>query len=255
MAHVAIDVVGDYALAHDTYDDVAHGSRGFVTGLAVLLAALLARRGLRICFEIAGANRARVTPQLLGRGSAGAFVLGVMVATSIIVPLMEWLDGGLAGVPVKELGDAFGGSLLLGLGTTLLCAVLVGSIVYAIARWLVAHRDSIAAVVETLLRRLAGTVRPVGADLRRGFCTPRRRRTAHALRLCKRGPPNVAGLKQHCIRLTIEGDPREIHLLARVASCARARADIPIFLARKRGSAASNAIAWPAGTAVTSSAR
>ncbi len=39
VAHVAIDVAGDYLLAHDTYDDHAHGSR-YVASIALAIAAI-----------------------------------------------------------------------------------------------------------------------------------------------------------------------------------------------------------------------
>jgi hypothetical protein len=188
-AHEAIDIVGDYALAHDTYDNVAHGSRELLSGLALLLAVLLAGRGLRICCAIAAANRTRILEPAPRRAAGIGFVLGVITLTAILVPSMEWLDGRLDGVPVRALDDAFGGSILLGLGTTIICAAFVASAVYAIARWLISHRDSIATIIETLLRRLAGVVRPCRQDLARCLATPRRRRTPHALRLCKRGPP------------------------------------------------------------------
>jgi hypothetical protein len=189
MAHTAIDVIGDYALAHDTYDNLSHGSRELVTGAALLLALLLAAHGLRVCCAIATANRARIPQPPPGRRASVAFVLAVIAVTAVLVPAMEWLDGQLCGVPVKELDDAFGGSILLGLGTTVACAAFVALLVYCAARWLISHRDSIATMIETLLRRQDGALRPCRHDLARCLSTPRRRRTPHALRLCKRGPP------------------------------------------------------------------
>ncbi len=188
-AHVGIDIIGDYALAHDAYDNVPHDSRALVTGIALLLAFVLAGRGLRICCEIAAANRARLPRPSFGWRERLGLILGAAMACAMFVPAMEWLDGRLDGVPVKELDDAFGGSILLGLTTTVICAALVASVVGAIARWLISHRDTIATMIETLMRRLAGVVRPCRHDLVRCLAAPRRRRTPHALRLCKRGPP------------------------------------------------------------------
>ena len=188
-AHVAIDVVGDYALAHDTYDNVPHDSRALVTGIALLLALALAGRGLRVCCEIAAANRARLPRPLRGWRERLGLVFGAVTASAMLVPAMEWLDGRLDGVPVRELDDAFGGSIVLGLVTTVICAIVVALAVYALARWLISHRDTIATIIETLMRRLAGVVRPCSHDLVRCLAAPRRRRTPHALRLCKRGPP------------------------------------------------------------------
>jgi hypothetical protein len=233
-AHVAIDIVGDYALAHDTYDDVAHSSRELISGLALLIAFALATRALRVCFELAAANRTRLPQPSANRREGLGFVFGVIAVSATLVPAMEWLDCRLAGVPVKELDDAFGGSILLGLGTTIVCAVVVGTLIYAAARWLLSHRDAIATIIETLLRRQSGSDRLCSRDLARHLFTPRRRRTPHALRLCKRGPPDGASHRHHRISST-EGDPREIRLFARVASVGNARDRAMLYSAERRG--------------------
>jgi len=191
LAHFAIDIVGDYALPHDTYDNLQHGSRELLSGLALVLAVALAARGLRICCEIAAINRTRILRPPLRMWEVFGFLFGTVAVSAILVPAMECLDGGLAGVPVRELDDAFGGSILLGLGTTAVCAGAVALLVYAVARWLICHHDSIATIIETLLRPTACTVRPSGYDLTRHLCSPRRRRAIHALRLSKRGPPEA----------------------------------------------------------------
>ncbi len=189
LAHFAIDVVGDYALPADSYDRVSHDSRGLISGIALVLAVFLAARGLRICCDIAAFTRSRILAPVR-RLKEGAVVVAAAVAGSIaVVPAMECLDGRIAGVPVHGLNDAFGGSLLLGLATTIVCAVGVALLVYGVARWLISHRDSIATIIGTLLRRIAERSGPSADDLTIQRLTPRRRRTAHALRLSKRGPP------------------------------------------------------------------
>ena len=189
MAHYAIDVIGDYALDRDSYDHLRHGSRELVTGIALVVAAYLAARGLRICCEIAATNRTRLLrPALPLRETIGLFSAAVGASVAI-VPAMEYFDGRLDGVPVAGFADAFGGSILLGLATTLVSATFVALLVYAIARWLIGHRDSITTIIETLLGRMQGAVRPSGYDLVAQLVTPRRRRTPNALRLSKRGPP------------------------------------------------------------------
>jgi len=191
LAHVAIDVAGDYALKVDSYDNLRHGSRELVSLIAVALAFVLAARGLRICCEIAAVNRTRILAPVHRLREGLVFVLMAVGASVMLVPAMEWLDGRLNGVPVRELDDAFGGSLALGLGITILCAAMVALVAYGIARWLISHRDSIAAIIETLLGRTAGKIRPTGYDLARQLFAPRRKRTLHALRLSKRGPPEA----------------------------------------------------------------
>ncbi|HXO17854.1 MAG TPA: hypothetical protein VN909_06760 [Candidatus Dormibacteraeota bacterium] len=189
LAHYAIDVVGDYALARDSYDHLAHGSRELVTGIALVAAAVLAARGLRVCCEIATINRGLVARPVLRLRETIGLLFGAVAASAVMVPAMECLDGRLDGVPVVRFADAFGGSIPLGLGTTLLCAGFVALLVYGVARWLISHRDSIATMIETLLRRITLSAQPNRYGLAAQRFTPRLRQTAHALRLTKRGPP------------------------------------------------------------------
>jgi hypothetical protein len=188
IAHVAIDVLGDFALTADSYDNLRHGSRELASFVAFILAVTLALRGLRACCEIAAANRTRILlPAHRLRDGIG-FVLAAIAAAVVLVPAMEWLDGRLDGTPVLSLSAEFGGSLSLGLGTTILCAAIVAFAAYAIARWLISHRDSIATIIETLLRRFNANASASGYERARRIAAPRRR-TVHALRLSKRGPP------------------------------------------------------------------
>jgi hypothetical protein len=241
FAHYAIDIVGDYALAHDTYDGVSHASREVLSGIALLAALVLARRGLRACFEIAASRRGHLPAARFSLHEWAGFVLAAIAGAAAFVPAMECLDGRLAGVPVRELDDAFGGSILLGLATTVICAALVASLIYAIASWLVSHRDDIAAIIVTLCRRSDATSRPCGHDLERGFLSPRRRRTAHALRLCKRGPPGNAPSRRHYYFTSTEGDSREIRSRSRDARAACARRYVRICCAAWRATYSASA--------------
>ena len=181
MAHFAIDVAGDYLLARDSYDHLAHGSRELLTGLALVLAVFLAARGLKICCEIATKHRGRLARPVLGLREALGLIAGAVTASVVFVPAMELLDGRLDGAPVLRLADAFGGSILLGLTTTLLCASFVALLVYATVRWLISHRDSIATMLETLMRRVTEQAHTrTSYDLAAQRFTPRRRRAAHA---------------------------------------------------------------------------
>ena len=80
LAHNAIDIVGDYALAHDSYDNVAHGSRELVTALGFFVAVLLTARALRACFQIAAANRTRILAPAPRRGEWMGVRRGEMLA-------------------------------------------------------------------------------------------------------------------------------------------------------------------------------
>jgi hypothetical protein len=189
FAHFAIDVVGDYVLPRDSYDYLDHGSRELMTGLALLLASALAVRGLRVCCEIGVANRTRLARPALALGHTLGFMIFAITTSVVAVPGMEYVDGLLDGARVDSLGDAFGGSIPLGLATTLLCSALVASLVYLLARWLISHRDTIATIIETIMRRTDVALRPSAYELIAQLLWPRRRRAAHALRLSKRGPP------------------------------------------------------------------
>jgi hypothetical protein len=189
MAHFAIDVAGDFLLARDSYDNLRHGSRELLTGLALVLAVLLAGRGLKVCCEIATRNRGRLTRPTLGLREAIGLIAGAVTASIVFVPGMELLDARLDGAAVPRLADAFGGSIPLGLTTTLLCASVVALLVVGAVRWLVSHHDSIATMLETLLRRITDVPHANGYDVDAQRFTPRHRRAPNALRLAKRGPP------------------------------------------------------------------
>ncbi len=189
IAHSAIDVLGDFALPRDSYDHLRHGSREFVTGVALLVALLLAARGLRICCDIAAKHRARLLRPVFGLQETLAMLFGAVTASLAIVPAMEFFDGRLDGIPVRGLGEAFGGSIPLGVATTIAAAGLFAAVLYAVARWLISHHDSIATIIEFLLRPFAGARRAPGYDRLGRHVILRRRRAQSALRLAKRGPP------------------------------------------------------------------
>jgi hypothetical protein len=191
IAHSAIDVLGDYALTRDSYDHLRHGSRELVTGVALLVAVLLAARGLHICCDIAAKHRARLLRPVLGLRETVAMLFGAVAASLAIVPAMEYFDGRLDGIPVRGLGEAFGGSIPLGVATTIAAAGLLAAIVYAVARWLISHHDSIATIIEFLLRPFIGAPRNAGYDRLGRHAILRRRRAPNALRLAKRGPPAI----------------------------------------------------------------
>jgi hypothetical protein len=189
MAHCAIDVLGDYALRRDSYDHLRHGSRELMTGLAVFVAIVLAARGLRVCCDIAAKHRARLVRPMVGLQETVAMLAGAVTASLAMVPAMEFFDGRLAGIPVRGLSDAFGGSILLGIATTIGAAGIFALILYAVARWLISHHDSIATIIEVLLRPFSDARRAAAYDRLGSHVILRRRRAPNALRLAKRGPP------------------------------------------------------------------
>jgi hypothetical protein len=153
-----------------------------------------------------------VTAPSLGLRAALGAVFGASVLSVAIVPAMEYLDGLLNGIPVRNLSEAFGGSMVLGLSTTVICAMLIAALVFAIARWLISHRDTIANIIETLITHRAASDRPTRGEVIGQLFAPRHRRTPHALKRCKRGPPCGGVLPTRLIKQSIEGDSYEICL-------------------------------------------
>ena len=191
IAHLAIDVLGDYALPKDSFDYLRHGSRELVSGVALLVAAVLAAHGLRICCEVAAKNRTRLLRPVFRLREMFATSLVAVAGSAAIVPAMEYLDGRHDANPVLRLADAFGGSIPLGLGTTLTCAAIVAFFVCSVARWLISHRDSIATIIETFLRWFNASPHSSGYERVAPRHTLHRRRAIYALRLAKRGPPET----------------------------------------------------------------
>jgi protein-S-isoprenylcysteine O-methyltransferase Ste14 len=187
-AHVAIDVAGDYVLAHDSYDDVAHGSRGVAA--LVFLALLLAgcagavhaalRRARGSERKLRAALRAFRAPNALG------FALSVVALTFPLLAGMEALDTVLAGGDLDDLGDLFGGSLALGGGLTVVCGLACAWL----ARWAIERLAGICravvAVVAFLCRAVSRPAVPAARRVRR-----RARRVVRdaARRLAGRAPP------------------------------------------------------------------
>jgi hypothetical protein len=204
-AHVAIDVLGDFMLTHDTYDAIGHDSRELVTLLAIVAAGVAALRGVRACIEHAQHNRGRLVKQVVSRRVLIAGIPVVATLASAIVPAMETLDGILAHAPVDDLGDAFGGSIALGLTTTLVCAVFATLGALLLVRALVAHRDAIAIMLERWLHPHDAARRPAACERDRFAHWVPHLRTPRALRRCKRGPPPPAVSDPYCTFLIQQG--------------------------------------------------
>jgi hypothetical protein len=152
LAHGTIDVIADYLVAHASYDDVSsHNSRGLVVALGAAVAGAIALHGLRLCCD-AAAHRTLASPAPPSWRSAPLFIGATMLLAAIAVPAMELFDSRLAGTTLGSLGDAFGGSVFLGLATTLACAAGVAIAAFALARWLLSYRDRIIAAIVAIIR-------------------------------------------------------------------------------------------------------
>ncbi len=188
VAHGTIDIIADYLVAHASYDDVSsHDSRGLVVALAAVVAGAIALHGLRLCCD-AAAHRTLASSPAPSWRSAPLFAGATMLLASIIVPVMELFDSRLAGSTLAGLDDAFGGSVLVGLGTTLACAAAVAVAAFALARWILSHRDRIIDAIVSIIRFHPPA--QAGPRWSRSFadapiCPPR----LSALRRGKRAPP------------------------------------------------------------------
>jgi hypothetical protein len=106
----------------------------------------------------------------------------------VVVALMGALDASFSRVPIDDPADVFGGSFLLGIGTTLACALAVALGSWQFARWLAGARAAIVrAVAAFVLARTRVSTRAVATRDRLEPRPPQR--TAIVRRASKRGPP------------------------------------------------------------------
>lgn len=218
VAHGTIDIIADYLVEHASYDDVSsHASRGLVVVIATIFAGVVALRGLRMCCDVA-ARRTVASPAAPAWRKAPLFVGATMLLASIAVPLMELFDARLAGTSLGNLDDAFGGSALLGLGTTLMCAVAVGIAVFAFARWILSHRDRVIAAIVGIMRSRV-RVRAPGPLRSRDFGdAPIHKHRLLALRRATRAPPFDTSLQFNTTHSLLRGYRCYLFSLRRAAS-------------------------------------
>jgi len=135
-AHIAIDVLGDVLLAHDTYDDVAHQSRAVISCTALAVVAGAALRLLLAALDGVRTVPHRRSPlNVVDPRSLGMFVLLVVAASLVLLAGMEMADLAIAGQSFDDCADLLGGSIWLGAGVTLPIALSAAYLVGRIARW------------------------------------------------------------------------------------------------------------------------
>lgn len=190
LAHVAIDAVGDFALARDSYDGVAHDSRA---ALIVAVAGCMLAVALRVVSAVLDANGAerrrlgRAFRRLAPRRPA-LFIAATVGVTAALLIGMEGLDALIATGSVGDLSDALGGSIRLGLGIEIPLAAAVAWSAIRALRWLADAGDDLVRAIGALfsLRPRLQTVAFTPA-LARVTVSPLQ--TFHARRAGKRGPP------------------------------------------------------------------
>jgi hypothetical protein len=128
-AHNAIDLAGDYLLPHDTYDDIAHVSRTLFGGATVALVAVVLGIAFRGAIHEASGREAAFCDALGALGPKDArWFFGIVTGLTIVLVLaMQSLDCLLAGTEIDDIGDLFGGSLLLGSLCSFASAVFCGA--------------------------------------------------------------------------------------------------------------------------------
>jgi len=189
-AHIAIDLLGDVVLAHDTYDHIAHASRAVISCTALAVVAGAALRLLLAAFDaVRTAPRRRPPINLVDPRSLGVFVLLVVAVSFVLLAGMEMADLAIAGQSFDDCADLLGGSIWLGAGVTLPIALSAAYLVARIARWAsVVEVFAIALVSAWFVRRERRTpARCVGSrPTLRSFT----RSPAVARSTPRRGPPS-----------------------------------------------------------------
>ncbi|MBV9104332.1 MAG: hypothetical protein JO060_12145 [Candidatus Eremiobacteraeota bacterium] len=189
LAHVAIDLVGDVALAHDAYDTLAHHSRDLA---ALVLVFALGGASLRFVFAaLDGASNRRGFMQSLRTPVRPLpFVVAVAVAALVMVVGMESWDTFAATGTLDSLADALGGSPLLGLCIALPLASTLGWLAWRVLHWLASCSDVLLRTIEAWFAIGLGAMRPPAHDLV-PFLFERKRRSSVLRVAAKRGPPAV----------------------------------------------------------------
>ncbi|MEO6835400.1 MAG: hypothetical protein ABI231_05765 [Candidatus Tumulicola sp.] len=190
VAHVAIDVAGDYVLARDAYDGIAHHSRALLlaaVGVAILIAAI------RTIFDILD-RRCDSKPSVLAAvrdalGDPARFAAATAGVAIVALVAMESFDCLLTG-RIDGVTDLFGGSVLLGTGAAGLSGTLFGLLAHRVARAIADRELPISAFIVAAFSRLSLRPAPLPLAQNRARAT---RSVGRALllsrRACKRGPP------------------------------------------------------------------
>lgn len=166
FAHVTIDLAGDFLLARDAYDDVAHHSRESVFVVACLLAAVAAWRMLcAVRGELRG-SRGSLRKLLYDSvpTSCGRFVAAVAAAAVPTLLAMAALDSAIDARALGDIDDLFGGSVLLGLVCTLGSAVSFATLTWSAIRAL-ARLDRVVLRLVAILAERARRSRLCAATL------------------------------------------------------------------------------------------
>jgi hypothetical protein len=184
LSHLAIDELGDFWLADDAYDHVAHHSRllafSVVLGVSLSALAFAVRAALREARGSEGALREVLRAAL--PASPRRYLALVTAASLVLVTAMEALDASLAGRPAGNLAALLGGSLALGTGlVTTVAAAVTATVLGFVRRLALLHR----ALVEIVAAFVARRARP-RYGLSSGVVWQQAATRAYSLRLPRR---------------------------------------------------------------------
>lgn len=192
VAHIGIDVAGDYVLAHDSYDGIEHGSRLLITvSLLVALVVVAVRVVCSALDRVVGVRRAmhECAPSAVPKAIGRHLVL-VVVATFVLLVGMERVDLLVAGQPPDDLADLLGGSFALGIGLTLPLGLAVAAAGWSIARWIRAARLGVIEIVGAWMMSRARHRNGLHTQVRRSRRAPIAQ-PVFARNTSKRGPPHL----------------------------------------------------------------
>ncbi len=193
VAHVAIDIAGDFLLSHDAYDDVAHHSRESVFIVACVLAAIAGWRTL--CAARAELRGSRGSLRALLYDSVPAscvrFVASVAALSVPALLAMAGLDAALDGTAIDDACDLLGGSAVLGLACTLGSALAVATLAWTAIRALARLDRVVLRLVATLAER-ARVPQSAPATVRRVRPATRSAASICARSFGLRAPPPIA---------------------------------------------------------------
>jgi hypothetical protein len=193
FAHVAIDLAGDFLLAHDAYDDVAHHSRESVFIVACVLAAIVAWRTLcAVRAELRGSRgslRALLHDSV--PASRGRFALAVTALSVPALLAMAGLDAALDGTAIDDVADLLGGNAALGLTCTLGSALAIATFAWTAIRAL-ARLDRVVLRLVAALAERARDPQSATATVRRVRPATRSAASIRARSFGLRAPPPIA---------------------------------------------------------------
>jgi hypothetical protein len=159
LAHVAIDVAGDFVLPHDTYDRIAHHSRLVALAVAAVLGAgsflTVLAAGFSDARRYRGALRALVRSRITR--STWGFVGLVAAAALPALIAMESVDAFVESGRLPDFAAALGGSIPLGLATLVTLSITLGWALWRTLKIVDASHRRIASALERLITRREAT--------------------------------------------------------------------------------------------------